>query len=377
MMIVGAAVADRCTHNHHNSKEQKMNKMMALFRIKPDTRLTPGRGAYTAIAMFLPLLILAALGQSELGAMAMLGALLVAFANVNIPYRQRARLLGIATVGGALLTALGRLLSGPWWLITLEIFLIVFIGGLLSMYGSGAAVVGLFLTIPFIISLATPGGPATALPAAGGYLLGGAILMLFALGSALLRRHHSVSEVKEQPNRTPVTTRATLISHLTFTTPLSRYALLRAAGAASAAAIGWGLGASYPYWAVLTVIICARGGRETSLFITTQYIIATIVGSLLANLFIAYTHNPLVIGLTVVAITFITFTVKDLNYAIQVFFLTNLTLLLISLGASGRSFAWWRIESILIGSVIVLAVTLISDAFIFGKREQQPFLQQE
>ena len=353
-----------------------MNRMAALFRIKPDARLMPGRGVYTAIAMFLPLLILVALGQSQLGAMAMLGALLVAFANINIPYRQRAWLLGIATVGGALLTALGRLLSGPWWLITLEIFFVVFIGGLLSMYGQGAAVVGLFLTIPFIISLATPGGPATALLAAGGYLLGGAILMLFALGSALLRRRQPISEVKEQPTGTPGATCATLVSHLTFTTPLSRYTLIRAAGAASAAAIGWGLGASYPYWAALTVIICTREDRETSLFITIQYVIATILGSLIADWLITYTHNnSLVIGLNVVAVTFITFTIKDLNYAIQVFFLTNLTLLLISLSTSGQSFAWWRVGSILIGAVIVLIVIFVSDAFIFEKRERQPFLQ--
>jgi uncharacterized membrane protein YccC len=344
--------------------------MAAIFRIKPGSRLMPGRGAYTAIAMFLPLLILVALGQSELGAMAMLGALLVAFANVNIPYRQRAWLLGIATVGGALLTALGRLISGPWWLITLEIFLIVLISGLLSMYGLGAAVVGLLLTIPFVISLADPGGPTTALPAAEGYLLGGAILMLFALGSTLLRRGQHVSEVKERPTGTSGVTRATLVSHLTFTTPLSRYTLLRAAGAASTAAIVWKLGASYPHWAVLTVIICAREDRATSLFITIQYVIATILGSLIAGWLIAYTHNnPLVIGLNVVAATFITFTIKDLNYAIQVFFLTNLTLLLTSLGTSGQSFAWWRVVSILIGAVIVLAVTFVSDVFIFGKRK--------
>jgi uncharacterized membrane protein YccC len=359
------------------AEEKKMNRMAAFFRIKPGTKLMPGRGAYTAIAMFLPLLILAALGQRELGAMAMLGALLVAFANFNIPYRQRAWLLGIATVGGALLTALGRLISGPWWLVTLEIFLVVFISGLLSMYGLGAAVVGLLLTIPFVISLAAPGGPATALPAAGGYLLGGAILMLFALGTALLKQHQHISEVKEHPTGTPGATRATLVSHLTFTTPLSRYTLLRAAGAASAAAIGWGLGASYPFWATLTVIICTREDRETSLFITAQYIIATAVGAILANWLIIYTSDPLVIGLNIVAVTFITFTIKDLNYAIQVFFMTNLVLLLSSLSTSGRSFAEWRVESILIGAVIVLVIILVSDAFIFGKRERQPLLQQE
>jgi hypothetical protein len=351
-------------------------KMADLFQIKADARLTPGKAAYTAAAVFLPLLILAALGQKTLGAAAMLGALLVAFANADIPYRQRALLLGVATVGGALFTALGRLVGGAWWLVTLEIFLVVLVGGLLSIYGTGVAMVGLLLTIPFVIALGSPGGLTTALTAAEGYLIGGAILTALALGFTLLGQHKHAAEVKKQPARTPGTTPRTMLrSHLTFSTPLSRYALLRAVGAASAAAISWGSGMLYPYWAVLTVIICARESRETSLFVTAQYIVATIAGALLAYLFIVSVHNPLAIGLIIVAITFITFTVKDLNYTIQVFLLTNLILLLISLSTSGQSFAKWRVESILIGAAIVLIVTFVNEALTFVNKER-PFLQQ-
>jgi hypothetical protein len=327
--------------------------------------------------MFLPLLILAALGQSELGAMAMLGALLVAFANVNIPYRQRAWLLGIATVGGALLTIAGRLIRGPWWLGVVEIFLVTCISGLFSVYGRSAALLGMYLTIPFVVSLGSSGGPTTALPAAEGYLLGGMILMLFALAPELLKRQqNAVVEGRAQQARMSKPTFALLIAQLTFTSPMSRYTLLRAVGAASAAAIGWGLAAPYPYWAALTVIICAREDRKVSLLVTAQYAIASIAGALLADLLITYIPGVLVIGLIVVAVTFITFTVKDLNYAIQVFCLTNLTLLLISLGTSGQSFARWRVEASLIGAIIVLAVIFVSDTFLFGKRERQPLLQQ-
>jgi Fusaric acid resistance protein-like len=353
-----------------------MNRMAALFRIKPGTRLNPSRGAYTAIAVFLPLLILAALNQGAFGAMVMLGTLLVAFANVDIAYRVRAWLLGVATIGGALLTALGHIISGPWWLITIEIFLAALISGLLAVYGQGAAIVGLLLSIPFVIALGNPNGLATALLAAEGYLLGGVILMLFALAPALLGRQQNTLKKQTQQAKKPKPTLTTFTAQFTFTSPMSRYALLRAVGAASAAAIGWGLGAPYPYWAALAVIICAREDREVSLLITAQYVTANILGALLAYLMIVSVHNSLIIGLIVVAITFITFTVKDLNYAIQVFFLTNLTLLLISLETSGQSFARWRVESILIGAGIVLVVILVSDTFIFGKKERRPILQQ-
>lgn len=353
-----------------------MNKMIAIFRIKPGTRLTPDRGAYTATAVFLPLLILVALNQREFAVMVMLGALLVAFANVNVPYKMRALLLGVATIGGALLTIPGRLIRGPWWLGIVEVFLVTLISGLFSVYGQSAAALGLYLTIPFVVSLGSSGGPATALPAAAGYLLGGVILMLFALAPALLRRQNVLLEEQAQQTRMSKPTLAPLIAQLTFASPISRYALLRAVGAASAAAIGWGLAAPYPYWAALTVIICAREDRKVSLLVTAQYAVASIIGALLADLLIIYIPVTLVIGLIVIAVTFITFTIKDLNYAIQVFCLTNLTLLLISLSTSGQSFARWRVEASLIGAAIVLIVTFVSDAFVFEKRKQQPSLQQ-
>src|SRR5260370_9095736 len=75
--------------------------------------------------------------------------------------------------------AMGLVIGGPWWVEIVEIFLVVFISGLLSVYGRVAATMGLLLTIPFVSSLANRSGPATALPAAGGFLLGWAVMVHF------------------------------------------------------------------------------------------------------------------------------------------------------------------------------------------------------
>src|SRR3989442_3415850 len=104
------------------------------------------------------------------------GALLAAFGGAGTSARTRAWSLFMTAIGGTLMTALGRLIAGPWWVEIVEIFLVVFISGLLSVYGRVAATMGLLLTITFVVSLATPGGPATALPAAGGHLPLGGVL---------------------------------------------------------------------------------------------------------------------------------------------------------------------------------------------------------
>src|SRR6266699_1159187 len=161
-------------------------------------------------------------------------------------------------------TALGRLIAGPWWVEIGEIFLVVFISGLLLVYGRVAATMGLLLTIPFVSSLANRSGPATALAAAGGFLLGGAILMLFAFLFAWLQSHRSMPRNEVRPNRSqsPLTTRA---SQLTLTSPLLRFSSLRAVGAAVAAGSGWILGGPPFYWAALTVIIYTKQDQKASL----------------------------------------------------------------------------------------------------------------
>ncbi len=298
-----------------------MKRMAVHFRSNSGAKPNPVKGFYTALAMFLPLLVLG-------------------------------------------MTALGRLIAGPWWVEIGEIFLVVFISGLLSVYGRVAATMGLLLTIPFVSSLANRSGPATALAAAGGFLLGGAILMLFVFLFAWLQSHRSMPRNEVRPNRSqsPLTTRA---SQLTLTSPLLRFSSLRAVGAAVAAGSGWILGGPPFYWAALTVIICTKQDQKASLMMALQIVVATYLGALLADVLIAGMQNVLALELIVVAITVLAFTIKDLNYLLYLFFFMILILLLISIGMSGQSLAVWRVVTILIGAWIVLVITFLSQLSFF------------
>lgn len=347
-----------------------MERMALLFRSNPDARPNPVKGFSTALAIFLPLLILTMLGQSAFGILAMTGALFTSFGDVGKSARTQAWSMGITAVGGALMTTLGRLIGGPGWVEVVEIFFVVFISGLLSVYGRGVAVMGLLLTITFVCSLANSGGPATALPAAGGFLLGGAILMLFALVFAWLPSHQSTPRDEVQPHRSQPTL-STLTEQLTLTSPLLRFSLLRAVGAAVAAWGGWILGGLPFYWAVLTVIIFTQQDQKVSLMMALQNIVATLLGAPLAGVLIAGVPNTLVLGLIVVAITFLAFTVKDLNHFLYLFLFTILILLLISIKTLGQSLAIWRVVAILIGAGIVLVITFLNQ-ISFSKRNVVP-----
>jgi uncharacterized membrane protein YccC len=345
--------------------------MAVLFRSTSCAKPNPVKGFYTALAMFLPLLVLTMHGQHAFGVLVMTGALLTSFGDVGTSYRTRAWSLGMTAVGGALMTVLGRLIGGPWWVEVVEIFLVVFLGGLLSVYGRVAAGMGLLLTIPFVSSLANRSGPATALPAAGGFLLGGAILMLFALSFAWLPSPRSTPRNDVRPNRSqpPLTT---LPAQLTLTSPLLRFSLLRAVAAAVAAGSGWILGGPPFYWAALTVIICTQQDQKASLRKALQYVVATYLGALLADGVIAGVQNALVLELIVVAITFLAFTIKDLNDLLYLFFFTILILLLISIATSGQSLAVWRVVTILAGAGIVLVITFLGQMLFFERKIVSP-----
>ncbi|GHO47179.1 FUSC family protein [Ktedonospora formicarum] len=336
-----------------------MGRMGVLFHNNSGAKLYPGKGFYTALAMFLPLLVLTILGQRSLGILVMTGALLTSFGDVGTSPRTQAWSLGTIAVGGALITALGRLIGGPWWVEIVEIFLMVFLSGLLSVYGQAAAVVGLLLTITFVISLANRSGSQTSLPAAGGFLLGGVILMLFMLLFAWLQSHRSRMRNEVRSNR-PQPRRTTLTAQFTLPPPLLRFSLLRAVGAAVAAGSGWILGEAPFYWATLTVIICTQQDQKVSLRMALQNVIATFLGAFLAAVLIGSVQNALVVGLIVVASTFLAFAIKELNYFLHLFFFTILILLLISIKMSGQSLAVWRVVTILVGAGIVLVITFLS-----------------
>jgi hypothetical protein len=196
-----------------------MKRSAELFQSTPGARLNPMKGCYTALALFLPLIVLGLLGHMAFGGMVMFGALLTAFGDPGTSSRMQAKILLVVAVGGALMTALGRLIHGLWWVEGIEIFLAVFLSGMLAAYGQAIAGPESLLAIILMLSLSTRSGPATAIPGASGFFLGGVMLLLFALVFARVQTAHNAPENAAPASRSRPTL-TTLTSHLTWTSPL-------------------------------------------------------------------------------------------------------------------------------------------------------------
>ena len=166
-----------------------MKRLQHLFSITPGATLTPSRGLRTAGAFGLSLLVLAAFGRTPFGSVLgfgfLLGVLFTSFCDVGASVCVRAVAMSALTLGGPLVVAAGRSLVAPWWLTALAVFVVTLFAGFLSLYGPLVSLVGVLLTIVFVVSLGSDGGPATALPSALGVLLGGAAVLVLLLVSAL------------------------------------------------------------------------------------------------------------------------------------------------------------------------------------------------
>ncbi len=269
------------------------------------------------------------------------------------------------TLSGPLVVAAGRSLAPPWWLATLAVCIVTLLARLLFIYGPLASLVGVLLTIVFVVTLGMDGGPATALPSALGVLLGGAVVLVLLLASVFPALLWERADHTAAPPSVPASARGrswsllTRLAHLDVRSPLFRQTLLRAFGAGGAAALAWKIGTPYPQWAPVVVIACVQPERATSVRAAVQNSIGTVLGVLLADLLIDSAQPPLVVALIVVVVVFIAFTVKDLNYALFTFFMTNLTLLLIHLSSPGVSPIRLRVFSVLVGSGIALAITFL------------------
>jgi uncharacterized membrane protein YccC len=348
-------------------KPAMRNSMRNVFQIESGA-LNLTKGVRTAAGIFLPLYLCYRLHNLSFGITVALGVLIVSYCDPgpSLPYARRAKIVSMSTVLGALVLALGRSVGSPWWLAVPAIFLATFLAGCFSVLGRIPAAVSLTLCILFVVGLGQAGGPGVALSSLAGFLLGGAILLFLVLlpwplqqfrtARSSLREDRVPQAVEAPPALRERSSLATITSQMTWTSPLFRFNVFKALGAALAASLGWGLGLLYPHWAAVTVIIAVRPSREASITTLVQNVLATILGALVAAWLITNVQSLLVLLLIVVLNGIVGITFKEVNYAISVFFLTTILMLLLSLQTPGIPFIKLRVVETLVGAAIALGV---------------------
>jgi Fusaric acid resistance protein-like len=338
-----------------------MDTLSAALRRKPGAKLTPARGVSTAAAALLALGVVAVSHHISLASMAIVGVLLVSLCDSGGATRARIQAMGSATLAGALLFALGRTIGDPWWLAVPAILVATLAAGIFVVYGPAATAAGLILDVVFAVGLGMGGGPATALPSLVGFLIGGACALLAALAFSPARGSQDGPSAPHRsgPASTRGSTRGPALAQLTLRSSLVRFAVIRAGGVAVAAGVAWWLNVSHPHWAVLTVILCVRPDMQASLLATIERLSGTIMGAIVAELGIVLIPNQLVLAALAVALMAFAFTVRDISNPLFIFFLTVMTLFLISIPTGGFSLARLEVCETLIGAAVALTVAYL------------------
>jgi uncharacterized membrane protein YccC len=346
------------------------NSIRNVFQIESGA-LSLTKGVRTAAGIFLPLFLCYRLHNLSFGIPVAMGVLIVSYCDPgpSIPYARRAKIVSISTVLGALVFALGHAFGSLWWLAIPAIFLATFLAGFFSVLGRIPAAIALILCILFASGLGQGGSPGVALLSLAGFLLGGALLLFLVLLTWPLQQFRTARSAPRenhvpQPEEAPPafgerSSLAMITSQMTWTSPLFRFNALKALGAALAASLGWGLDLLYPHWAAVTEITAVRPSWEASLTTLVQNVLATMLGALVAALLIVNVQSLLILLLIVVLTAIVGITFKEVNYAVYVFFLTTILMLLLSLQTPGIPFIKLRVVETLVGAAIALIVLII------------------
>ncbi|MEO9077730.1 MAG: FUSC family protein [Rhodanobacter sp.] len=140
-------------------------------------------------AVILPLGLGIATGYPNIGLGLGTGALTTMFSDQPGPYRQRLRQLLLASLAAGLASLVGLLIGGHLLPILLATAACGFFGGMLVVFGTDIARVGMTSMILLVITAAEPTSPAHALGGAGLIFCGGLLLAALSLAAWPLQRY--------------------------------------------------------------------------------------------------------------------------------------------------------------------------------------------
>ncbi|GAA0709849.1 putative membrane protein YccC [Dyella sp. SG562] len=140
-------------------------------------------------AVILPLGLGLATGHAEIGLGVAAGALDTMFSDQPGPYRQRMWQLFLASLAAALASVLGFLLGDQLAPMLVATAAFGFFGGLLVVFGTDIARVGMTSMILLVVTAASPTTLTGALSGAGLIFAGGLLLALFSVAAWPLQRY--------------------------------------------------------------------------------------------------------------------------------------------------------------------------------------------
>ena len=335
-----------------------------LFEFKSDG-VHWGLGVRVLVALLAPLIVMDPLGLTQYWGSLSFGVLFVALSDMftlKAPIGYRLQRLGIITLLGALLTALGLVLGLNWELAVLGTFVITLLCGASLAWGKPAAFGAYLLNIWFIASLSFKGGTAQALPQGLAWLVGGALYMLLVL--VRFKRQSSSAEAPPAtaPSLSPKSLFETYFALFRFSNPKFRYVLLKALAVTVGAAIGFGFGFGILYgrWIPIYTLVILQPDYEQTIDLFALRMLGTILAAALASVLLVGVHNQYILALIVVVFAFIAASMHEANMLIYIFFNTTTLLLLLDFSTPGSlTDVWARMLNVFIGALIAVVVVFL------------------
>ncbi|MEG4343739.1 FUSC family membrane protein [Microcoleus sp. A003_D6] len=136
-----------------SADRQSLNWLLQPFAIKPG-KPDILYGLRTLLAVSGPIAVGFVAGHPAASTIAVMGAMFVGMVDGGGAYRQKATVMLSATIGVTVALLIANLVSSTPWLAIPTTFLVMFIAGLASLFGTSAATVSLVTSIMFIVSLA-------------------------------------------------------------------------------------------------------------------------------------------------------------------------------------------------------------------------------
>lgn len=332
-----------------------------LFTLKPE-KFNPALGIAIAVILFVPLLVLNAVGRVELWLGFSFAVLFTALSDVVVRdiYPTRLRRAVAFVLVGTLLTALGVILGGAnWLLVTLAVLVSTLLSFLAAGYSLYGFVAGALLNAWFLVALASSlsqdKSPAQAWPLAGPqaltWLAGGVLwLVVICLGWLARGTRQSVSAAPPQGAAVPGWSRSLLL-----------FAGLATLAVALATAVAWGFDLPNAVWMPVAALGAIKPGLAASAYRSGQRVAGTVIGGIVAALVLMAVHNAIILAIIVVVVAAVGAALHEVNYAL--YSLCISTVVLIGLDLSQRGgFAniWERIAWTLAGVGLALVAMFLA-----------------
>jgi hypothetical protein len=333
----------------------------SLFTLKPE-RFHPALGLVIAAIMGVPLILLSAVGHTELWLSFSFALLFTGISDVVVKdvYATRVRWSVGFVLVGALLTTLGYILGGASWiLVALAIFVSTLLCYLAGAYGQRAVVAGVLLNIWFLIALSASfsldKSPAQAWPQVGpqvlAWLAGGVLWMVAAWVLWMVQRARP-SESAPPAQRTPET-------H--FTRPLVAFAVLAAVAVALATAVAWGFDLPNAVWMPASTLVALKPSLQASAYIAGQRVAGAVLGAIAAGVLLSLVHQQPILILILVVIGALGVALHEVNYAHYCACIATVVLIALGLSHPGDVASdWERVAWTLAGVGIALVVMLVA-----------------